>query len=85
MHRVEHTYWGADSLALAPTADTADATQRADALLQTPESAKWQAHLAPVDSRAAEVEAELQLAERGLLRTEYHGVEPETNGLSVQW
>lgn len=85
VHRVEHTYWGADSLALAPTADTADATQRADALLQTPESAKWQAHLAPVDSRAAEVEAELQLAERGLLRTEYHGVEPETNGLSVQW
>ena len=36
---------------------------------------------AALDAAAAPVEAAL----RGHMRTEYHGVQPETSGLSVQW
>ena len=36
---------------------------------------------AALDAAAAPVEAAL----RGHMRTEYHGVQPETNGLTVQW
>lgn len=77
---VEETYWDGASLSL--TRDSKDYAKGAMALIEKGDGAPDR-HARRLNDFAARLDE--SISKKGLFRTEYTGVQPETNGLAVQW